>query len=144
MPGSPASRPVTTTGAPKPPAPRAAGAIIRPTARPIGDRRLFMEGCVSGGGGADAHVQIASIGEPGGGDGAIESRPWLGLANPAPVVPRGDRDRVRNEVRARHLPRGHSPPAGPVLPTRERGPRGARRFTWRSSSRSRAPPTSLR
>src|SRR2546428_6988137 len=73
MPGSPVSRPVTTTGAPKPPAPRAAGATIRPTASASVDRRLFMEGWLAGGGGADYHVQVASIRESGGGQGGRSS-----------------------------------------------------------------------
>src|SRR5437764_5665600 len=81
MPGSPVSRPVTTTGAPKPPAPRAAGAIIRATASASVDRRLFMEGWLASGGGADYHVQIASIRESGGGQGddrvtSLGSGPW--------------------------------------------------------------------
>src|SRR5438094_9687444 len=49
MPGSPRSRPVTTTGAPKPPAPRAAGATTRPSASAKVDTCAFMEGMHSRG-----------------------------------------------------------------------------------------------
>src|SRR5882724_3271159 len=42
MPGSPASRPLTTTGEPKPPAPRAAVAIVKPRVSGRSNQRVFM------------------------------------------------------------------------------------------------------
>src|SRR6184192_1451610 len=73
MPGSPASRPVTTTAVPKPPARCAGGAIIRPAAS---ERRqvVLHGGWLAGGGGADDHVRIASMGEARGQGDRVTSR----------------------------------------------------------------------
>src|SRR5438552_18568378 len=65
MPGSPVSRPVTTTGEPKPPAPRAAGAMTRPSASARVHRCAFMEGMHSRGEESPRSLLGDAIGEHG-------------------------------------------------------------------------------
>src|SRR5439155_10387346 len=68
-----------------------------------GRQAVLHGGWVAGGTGADDHVRIASIREPGGGQATVESRPWVRVAVPEPRTRRagrgrGDRDPARNEV----------------------------------------------
>src|SRR5439155_18323083 len=121
----PVSRPVTTTGEPKPPAPRAAVAIMRPRASARVDGRAFMEGMdsrreESSGSRLRDHVSTGSIGECGEEKGgAIESPTrgrvagrwaWTRLVGAA-------LDRLHSVDAAAPLP----PPRRPCLPYRSRG-----------------------
>src|SRR5437762_12018153 len=84
MPGSPVSRPVTTTGEPKPPAPRAPGAMTRPSTSARIPRLAFM-------GAMDSRREESSrsrlpfgIGEGGEKKGAIEPLGYGSSRRPAP------------------------------------------------------------
>src|SRR5437867_1522352 len=65
MPGSPVSRPVTTTGGPKLAAARSPGASTRTTASARADRLAFMRREIAEGGNRRDHVSHSAIGERG-------------------------------------------------------------------------------
>src|SRR5438034_2172012 len=79
-PGSPVSRPVTTTGEPKPPAPRAAGAMTRPSGSARVHRCAFMEGMHSRGEESPRSLLRRAIGERGKKKGGIQSPTWARVA----------------------------------------------------------------
>src|SRR5205807_1836365 len=125
MPGSPRSRPVTTTGAPKPPAPRAAGATTRPSASAKVDTCAFMVGMHSRGEESPGSPLRDAIGErcekKGG---VIESPTWVRVAGRASGrgawytrLARAAPDQLHSADAAAPLP----PSRRPRLPHRPRG-----------------------
>src|SRR5437773_3707336 len=126
MPGSPRSRPGTTTGAPKPPAPRAAGATTRPSGSAKVDTCAFMEGMHSRGEESPRSPLRDAIGErcEKKGGGVIESPTWVRVAGRASGrgawytrLARAAPDQLHSADAAAPLP----PSRRPRLPHRPRG-----------------------